>query len=138
MKKNVVKGEIFIIPNRIAKSDVNEYLTKHLNRKNEFLGLPEVMVGEKLIQVWFTDEESENWTSHGKMISGIEYSEDVKEKWFQSLWPGYLKKEMLEGLKEGDKLTLNLKNGVVVELTTNQEGYRYRNFGKFEEVLETM
>lgn len=97
MSNTIIKGNVFIIPNGIHEGKV---------------------------QVWFTSDESENWTdhSHPRIPNRI---------------PNNLPIELFEGKVEGDTVTFD-HDDLTIELVLNQSDYRYRRFGQFEEVLESL
>ena len=118
---NVIKGELFIVPNGIAPA--NKFNVSKRDMVELKMGFPKT--GTPLVQVWARSESSENWGDHGF----------GKNKEF---FPTRLPLAMLKGKKEGDLLTLEMDNGDTIELTCCQLEYRYKNHGRFEEVIEDL
>jgi hypothetical protein len=128
---NIVKGKMFIIPNRcsLVGDEINPLNKKH------FITLPELYTvngvqmkfdtGEQPVQVWFHNEDVENFQDH----SGLKVVE-------RSNIPMYLPKSQLEAVMEGDEVVLeSTKLNVRFELTAQQLGYRYARFGTFEKTV---
>lgn len=121
------KGIIFVIPNLSIneRREGSDYMSRWitLNQKRfEPLGIT-LNNEETYVQVWVGDEEVDNWTCNKEALG--------------QMFPGWLPLSILKGVKEGD--TIKLKwNDEDLELTANQLGCRYRNFGKFEEVLKSV
>jgi hypothetical protein len=131
MNKQIISGNVFIIPNMLFKpSSESDFHADQFNKsamKHEI----EQVIGRKitadevLVEVWaFTPgENNSNWSCHtwpGKEICRF---------------PRYLPLKDLENLKEGETITLESEN-FKISLTADQLGTRYRDFGKFEDVLK--
>ena len=123
--------------------------------------------GEYLVQIWATGSGSDNWSSHGNMelckflfpeqsfqkalealeelknsrvLSEDEYEEKLEEA--EKLlprfrFPLYLPLKVMENLKEGESIRLTI-NGKKIELVAKQLAYRYRRFGSFQEVIQSV
>ena len=96
----------------------------------------EKYLNENQIQIWVTGGGlGDNWCDHGMN------SDEVKKLQFgnriKSLFPDFIPYSIFEGKKEGDHVYLQVEGtNIVFDLTCNQSDYRYRNHGKFENVLE--
>lgn len=130
-----INGEFFIIPNsassysgRDTEDLWDRAQEKHMAR---FGYIPEK--GEKFIQIWAVtpEDEDSNWESHYwefAKLTGIEGDR----------FPMYLPYNVIQDLKEGDILELHREDGYVFKIRANQLKYRYRRFGRFEEVLDRL
>jgi len=125
-----VKGDIFIVPNLamspsnyFGQARYNEWLNEKVEEtKNLFDMRTHDLTEDRMIQVWVTNSDSENWSDHGcNALPGR--------------FPSYIPAKWLEGLKEGDVLAI-VANGVKIALRCRQTPYRYGRFGTFEEVFE--
>lgn len=130
MNKQIISGNVFIIPNMLFKPSSEgewnlEYFKKSTKGKIEKIVGREVSENEVYVQVWaFTPGESNsNWSDHswpGEEIIGF---------------PHYLPYKELESLKEGETVVYESEN-FKISLTADQLGTRYRSFGRFEDVLK--
>lgn len=130
MNKQIISGNVFIIPNMLFKPSSEgefhvEFFKKSTQEKIEKIVGREVSEDEVYVQVWaFTPGESNsNWSDHfwpGEEITSF---------------PNYLPYKELENLKEGETITLESEN-FKISLTADQLGTRYRSFGRFEDVLK--
>ena len=160
--KKTIVGDIFIIPNSLAKpkSMMFEEARYDLYRMSKANNI-KFTDDSKFVEVWFATpgNRDSNWRDH--CFDG--YAE--LEHW-RPIW-NYLPIELFEGRKEGDVVTFNLPieswtaahpikgcdaqpagcdlpNGVTVttnikvSMTLAQLKYRYRRFGTFEEVLKQL
>lgn len=146
VKKTVVKGDVFIIPNMCNKfktfpSHSREWIKE---RHSRLTGI-EPKDEDIMLQVCITSEQCEkceNWnTLQGgfqKVIglpTTIEW-EDSREGRLLGYFPSYYPASIFAGKKEGDEVTLNCPEyGVQIILTCRQKDYRYSMFGTFEEVF---
>lgn len=118
------QGFIFIVPNQAinGKRESAEFMQRWITLNGKSfspLGI-ELSEDETYIQVWVGNEENDNWTCDG-----------------ENHFPSYLPLSILKDVKEGE--TINLKwNGEDVRLRASQLEYRYRKFGKFEDVLKSI
>lgn len=125
-------ASIFIVPNVCDSIKLNDINLKHWNARLETFGLPPFKEGDIPIQIWITDEASENWQDHGTPAWVLESAEiDTKRDNFPTCIPSHL----LAGIEEGDIFALRLKNGFSLRLKAAQLAFRYRNHGRFEEVF---
>ena len=121
------KGFIFVIPNQALTEKregfdfMNRWIT--LNQKDYIpLGIS-LSKEDTYVQVWVGDEEVDNWTSNSDKLG--------------QRFPSWLPLSILKDVKEGD--TIKLKwNNETIELIANQLDYRYKRFGKFEDVLKSI
>ena len=88
-----------------------------------------ISVEEPMIQIWAANKACDNFAAHTENYA--------KLIGMDQRFPTHLPYSLLKGLKEGDTLTLQLKNGVKFELELSQMTHRYP-FGDFEEVLENL
>ena len=121
------KADLFIIPNR--SSDV-AWFTRFwrplwFQRIEEFLNIKLDEPSEKLVEVWVTGPESDNYGAHGFTNSKGE----------STRFPVSLPASMLAGKREGDQLVIENEHGRF-ELTCRQRTHRYRNHGTFEDVYD--
>lgn len=138
-------ADIFIIPNKGCKlDDYFESFREDLKKYYEDLceaNNTMFFENDKLVQVWITskDLETDNLFCHAAWIDNyvirLDHHEDVPMK--------------LIHIKEGESTTLvfngcatNLNDNtdkkevkLVLNVTANQLGYRYRNSGKFEDIM---
>ena len=131
MKKKIYEAEMFIIPNSIYREEGSEYdyWWKGIDAKFEKYFGKEFAERDrgnrKLVQIWIcSDDGSDNWTDHGCPIDNESF-------------PGWLPSWLIRDMKEGDTIEIDLpKFNAVLKLTAAQLKYRYKGFGKFEDVLE--
>lgn len=128
----IISGNVFIIPNSAAnisgtkgnficekgKSFFIEHTIKNIH---EVLTVPK---DEIYIEIWAfsPDNNKSNWTCHSEMPG-------------QENFPNYLPAKLFKGKKEGDTIEFLSKWGTI-RLKLTQQGYRYQQFGNFEDVLE--
>ena len=124
--------------------------------------------GEYLVQIWATGSGSDNWGCHGnvelnkflfpeqqkfqaavkaleelknsRILSEDEYEDKLEEA--EKLlprfrFPAYLPLKVLENIKEGESIYLSV-NEKKIELVAKQLAYRYRNFGSFQAVIQSV
>ena len=122
------EATMFIVPNGIRPFE-------NFMRPEEYLQtLKDVGIDADIedvgVHVWIHSSESENWQDH-KMPSQVwKALSDAAGHKVHRYYPCYIPLRLLKGVKEGDKITLG-----PVTVTCQQQGYRYRNFGTFEQVL---
>ena len=96
----------------------------------------EKYLNENQIQIWVTGGGlGDNWCDHGMN------SDEVKKlqfgKYKDGLFPPFIPYSFFKDKKEGDHVYLQVEGtDIIFDLTCNQSDYRYRNYGKFENVLE--
>jgi len=146
-----IKADVFIVPNESYKVSEKTFEWARADYFRVFEANHDKISGDFMdqiwIQIWFAtrgDNDQSNWTDHG--IDG--YKELVG--WRPVCQ--YLPKALFEGHKEGDIITINLPiikpvelgegdsyadmyATIKVGLCLKQQDYRYKRFGKFEEVL---
>lgn len=148
----MIEGRIFIVPNvPFTKKEIGwdntskwyEWAGRTQELLNKFEG--RILVEEPMIEVWAGNELCDNFAAHmvdyAKMIGVVDLKAsylDVVDQARDEKFPTHLPYSLLKGLKEGDTLRLERKNGVVFELKASQSTTRYRRFGNFEEVLEKL
>jgi len=127
----IVKGDIFIVPNGLSMANSKVGVFNANGMEEAYEGL--------IVEVWMTGSGSENWGSHSfpEPIANVAgEGAGIDGRW-RYLAPHYLPVNVFAGKVEGDCITLNFY-GVQTELVLAQSKYRYRNFGKFEEVLNML
>ena len=154
-KDLIITGDIFIIPNGLTKSSM--MLTSTLMDMETMFYANDChktisMDDEKFVQVWYTSPNSpeSNWVDH--YIDPLAKVYPVKRKG-QTYWrisSSLVPVSLLQGHKEGDIVTFNVPVSrftgigsreasiIKVSVKLNQSYYRYRNFGKFEEILKRL
>ena len=136
MEKTIVKGDFFIIPNRLdaveTKSEFQKNQIDSWNRKLAKFGLPEFKDGDMPIQIWATSQDCDNWDCHFKdwQPYGIDHEGFVYA----------LPARILCGLKEGQELVIDVNENLEIRLTAAQGKYRYANYpipnSSFESMLQ--
>lgn len=143
-------AKIFVIPNSAGKvSDFfdPEQVIRNATEVCEANGITFDPENDYLIETWYHSKQlgCDNIPDHN-----IYFEDEEGNKWILGSNCGrYLPAKLFEGHKEGDTITIKLpmwltKNysenseDVIAEinLTLQQQGYRYQRFGDFEEVVE--
>lgn len=121
------KADLFIVPNRA--SDLEWFMKFSNGVKRPWIKLIESFLNielnnpaEKLIEVWVTGKDSDNFSAHGFTNSKGE----------STRFPVSLPASLLAGKKEGDLLIIENEHGRF-ELACIQRTHRYRMWGAFEE-----
>lgn len=142
-----IVGHVFIIPNELGSKLSNhwwennppvceEEWRKFKNRQHK--NLVNVPEDDYYVQIWCltpnTENHGSNWNDHYEMVMP-ENREDPEAE--GECFPKYLPVSLFKDKKEGDSITIQTKWGRV-ELTLNQLNYRYRRFGRFEDVLKKL
>lgn len=132
MEKKIYEAEMFIIPNAISveENDNRSLFWDIMNEKMKtYFGddaAKRDLGKRRMVQVWITSEESDNWADHGCPIDG---------GYFISHLPTWMIGEM----KEGNTIYIDLPNhDAVLKLKAAQLKYRYKRFGTFESVLKQL
>jgi hypothetical protein len=126
----VVNGTFFIVPNApfTLADDIAESTKDSILRTFENVGVT-VEENEKLLEVWYTSSSCDNWTSHP-------WGENPEFFGSNGL-PQHLPQHLLEGIKEGEELTLQWGEKVIT-VRAAQLGSRYRRFGSFDHVVQRL
>lgn len=121
---STIHGNIFIVPNRASR--LEDWLAQS-TRESFKISLSNIGLKPegKLVQVWYTSQDCDNWTSH-------KWSENPE--FFGGL-PRHLPEHLLEGVKEGDEIVLHFGEKEL-RLTAAQKAHRYARFGTFEETFK--
>lgn len=157
--QKLINGDVFIIPN--PSYIHNE--SKGFKLPSFIIDLEKVYWGNKnlnkgnntfdetrFVECWFCNKDHDNWRDHGvgSLEEGNELSskEERLEPW--RLSTSWVPSWIFDGHKEGDVVTFcmpvnrrDYSRGVTelstikVSMRLNQSNYRYKRFGKFEEVL---
>jgi hypothetical protein len=142
--KNVINGDVFIIPNDLCRvSDFLPCSQEHVIENLKNFGFNEIDESTLLVQVWATGPEVDNWSCHGWLPEFLD-NEEINSIGELSIerFPDYLPVSLFIGMKEGDNVMINtkpeesLKKGLKITLKLAQLKYRYRNWGPFEKVLQ--
>ena len=94
-----------------------------------------------MVQVWagndMVDNFADHWRDYQRKILG---NQDIKlyKGAHPDSFPTHLPLSLFKDKKEGDIVTLRRADGLVINLELNQLQSRYRNFGKFEEILSLL
>lgn len=150
MKKKVIKGDVFIVPNYASElNDFPEHNQDWFKEKLSRLTGIEAEKEERMIQLWITSNTCDNWQDRFagfQKIIGILNTESEEIKWenrrgrearLLGYFPRYFPSKIFEGKNEGDIVTLDCPEyEVVIELSCKQLDYRYKNFGRFEEAFK--
>ena len=143
MRKKVIKGDVFIIPNyarELRDFFVRDWLREKLSR---LAGIEFVRDDEKMIQLWITSDKCENWNHFagfqkelGIRKENLRNCKDPEERGLL-YFPNYFPSKIFEGKKEGDIVKIGCPEyDVIIKLTCKQLDYRYRDFGRFEEAFK--
>lgn len=150
------KWDIFIVPNK-AVSMINEYMSlKYASDQiynmlvfGSLNRLDDIGVSEKLIQVWYTNDQCENGVRHDPFVTDQDNHDwDIKFAMGE-----YLPESLLKKFHEGETLTVDIpvtlkhrdpvtkekiaRPGIMrCELTARQKKYRYASQGTFEDTLK--
>lgn len=150
-----IEADVFIIPNSLAvMGRDNKYWNFvdtdlfYSSRKANGIDTDDTSAN---VQVWITNTEHDNMVDH---VFGVTTKNG--DKYVGRLY-GYLPVEIFDGKVEGDTIEVNLLGNfakkigssyididiskyfyVAGKLKLNQLSYRYRRFGRFEEVLSKL
>jgi hypothetical protein len=144
--EKVVKGDIFIIPN-VAEKFSSFSSTDWMRERSERLIGIEPKDEDKMLQVWITSEQCDNWQSNfagcQKEIGLLKETDEIewedkkgREARLLGYFPSYIPASVFAGKKEGDEINFHCPEyDVDIILTCRQKNYRYASFGNFEDVL---
>lgn len=141
----------FIIPNSLAKANVNNSFGRKLADKAAEIaatnGFEYDESLDKFVQLWWVGCNSDNMQDHGFTIE----VDGQKYRFGYEMCLELVPVKFFKGHKEGEilPLTISLKPrhdegeevptfNVTFNLKLNQLDYRYRRFGRFEEVLKLL
>lgn len=144
MRKKVIKGDVFIIPNyaRELRFFGKDWLKEQLSR---LAGIEFVRDDEKMIQLRITSDKCENWnhfTGFQKALGICKEDfrnnyQDPEERRLLGYFPAYFPSRIFEGKNEGDTVKIGCPEyDVVIKLTCKQLDYSYKDFGRFEEAFK--
>lgn len=138
MENKVFKGDMFIVPNPIITMGKSIFRGR-LELFSKDFQIGEIPDSEKLIQIWVTGSGSDNWGDQGCPWSPErDFENEIEEDLLRFFFPSRLPMSLVGSMREGDQITLVHKNGFKIVLTAKQSGYRYKDFGTFEEVLKKL
>lgn len=137
----VATGDVFIVPNSLGtlreySPSTRERIKRDLSRLNinGFRGA-DVEDDEPLVEIWATSSECDNWTRHNWLGHPFYGGSVNKYQGLCEFWPA----RALMGVEEGAKFVASMVAHDGREwrmvLTPNQEGYRYRGRGNFQQLL---
>lgn len=148
----VINGnlEAFIIPNKATAAEdwlIPSQREKMMARGKEIAELSGKefdAATDKLVQLWFVGMGSENLVDHGAMVE-----DEAGNKYVLTARIEHLPVSLFAGHKEGETIELRLpatcrRQGesidviLNVNVKLNQHDYRYRRFGAFEDVLQSV
>ena len=136
---------IFIVPNPamvINETEGSARLLKQENNSRATFGMKPLKKGDKLIQVWITSPEIDNWANSRVTFENKQgqvratSSKDETGNFF----PSYLTLEEIGDVKEGELIALPLFDGKLnLILEAAQLNYGYRRIGSsFEDVRDSL
>lgn len=148
----VIEGsvDVFIVPNHATTySKKVEYAPHSAERLIEVFG--ELDPNDQLVQVWMVGKNDfvcDNMQDHCPHI------QLDGEDWMLSNLPSYIPEKVLRGKTEGERIAVTYpavklwrnnaevreekKAILTLDCSLNQKDYRYRRFGNFEDVLESV
>jgi len=143
----VLKITAFAVPNSIStfESWIKGCKTQEMDYLNN-LGMT-AKEDEPLLQVWIHGDGADNntdhgWTNHQLDLLGLPYDAENTGKKHDAVGrihaPSCLPLNVFENAKEGEVRTFKAPNGCIVKLKFEQLPYRYRAFGKFEEITNNL
>ena len=142
---NTIELNAFVVPNSARKF---EDFSCCVNQQKSYLaniGMFAKDDKEPLIEVWMHGGGEDNCTDHGYTKSQLEalgLPEDAEgtglghDAFGRIHAPSYLPYHIVKDVKEGDTREFTAPNGCIVKIKFEQLPYRYRNHGRFEEVVE--
>lgn len=124
----------FIVPNTPYLLKDNELFVEENIQRNRAFGI-ETKPGDEVFQVWIAPrnevfrEQDDNWSDHG-----------IPDQWFElfdkeNYAPCLLPYSFLKDRKEGESVQLTSSAGFKYRMVFEQLPWRYRRFGRFEEVV---
>lgn len=133
-------AEAFVVPNTAGTMrDLWLGSSKEAMMKLAELNGFEITDDDSLIEVWVKSDETDNMTDHGVDIDGLHVTVPCN----------YLPYKILEGKVEGEVIHVvfpatyrrpghvkEIHTTVEADITLNQRGYRYRQFGNFEDAVK--
>lgn len=135
-----LEADMFIIPNSISTID-NERMLSFKKKMRELCKLNGLNNNdeEMLVQVWITNDKSDNIDDHGIIINGKQYYVICSN----------IPYTLIKNVKEGENITVKffgydhsgeeaVKVVFEMQLTAKQLDYRYKRFGSFEETLKRL
>ena len=133
-----MSADMFIIPNSTNVISNERILSfqKGMIDLCKLNGLTEDLE-EKMVQVWLTNDKSDNINDHGIKIDGKQYYPSCSN----------IPYTLIKNVKEGETATVKffgydhsgekaVKVVFEIQLTAKQLDYRYKRFGSFEETLK--
>ena len=150
MKSTTIKNaKLFIIPNQAMTKDnlvlrpgekpEDSLWFRLAKERAEELGETFDIDRDAEVQIWVTDDNNDNLTSHmPDEIRKELFGKTFNNFGYNKCFTGFVPARLLEGKKEGDHVTFTFPTGVQVECELCQLGYRYRRWGKFEDALDSV
>lgn len=138
----------FIVPNSVCNfagyngHPWGRYIKEYLGH----IGIS-VEANDPLLEIWVTSEGHDNNTDHGYgdeqlEALGLPLDADGTGMAHDAVGiihaPDHIPYRVVKDVKEGDVKTFTAPNGCEVRITFAQLPYRYRSFGRFEEVVEAL
>lgn len=129
-EKTVVLCSLFLVPNAAWKlTPSSDEITKdRLPRYQDLFGTSD----DTFVEVWLHNDREDNLLDHyyRPFLDAIKkVGKDVIHGWFPA--------SVFKGHKEGDQIFIDIpKADIVLVAKLQQKGFRYQDFGNFEEALE--
>ena len=138
MNNNTINLSVFIVPNSGTRHDLClAHIKRSTKERLEWLGI-ECKDNEVLYQTWVhcPEEKEDNCTDHGyndrqKHVLGL-----IDENY--AFAPHYMPADLFLNVKEGETKTFTAPNGAIVNVKFEQLPYRYRRFGRIEDVAQRL
>ena len=132
-----IVGSVFIVPNGLwSVTETGESSRRRIRERIQRCGWT-IEDNEPLVQLWFHNDENDNWTSHyyAPFLESINGS----SRGYSQL-PEYVPARVLRNLREGEDLVFvwtnwETKEEKIVKVTADQLHFRYRRHGAFHDVL---
>lgn len=138
METKTIKADMFIVPNPSIRFGGDgqptdrEFLDKERERYEQGWGIVP-QIGDRLIQVWVTNKEVENFADHYYVLQ--------EQGDFTAVFPCHIPSKVLEGKDEGDTITfegVGANKNVTLVVTLKQNKYRYRENGTLKQLVESL
>lgn len=143
MNNQVVVGHAFIVPNQVTRLERDftdpEWQMEKLRR---LCGI-KASYSDRLIQIWITSENTDNWSDNfggfQKEIGKGEPDHKTRDGRLIGYFPKFFPVEVFDKKMEGDEVTLECPEyDITIKLICKQLDYRYKSFGRFEEVYHRL
>lgn len=139
----VVEGHVFIVPNQVTKLGQGfAYPEFQMEKLRRMCGI-KASYDDRMLQVWIVSEDANNWNDHFgdfQKVAGIEEPDhNTRDGRLIGYFPKFFPVEVFDKKMEGDEVTLQCPEyDITIKLTCKQLDYRYKSFGRFEEVYHKL